>query len=348
MPLNLLSSLWSKPKLAAKTKARKSIFVTRRFPDSGILALKKKGFAVEVHPVDEIIPRKMLLKKVRGADAVLSLLTDKIDEEFFRAAGPQLKIVANYAVGFDNVDLAAAKKHNVIVTNTPSEKVNEAVAEHTFALMISLARRVPEADAFSKAKKYTGWSPMNFIGTDLYGKTLGIIGAGRIGAAAARRGVKGFGMRLVYSDMRACPELEKDLNAKRMTMEKLLKASDFVSLHVPLLPSTRHLISTPEFALMKKTAFLINTARGPVVDEKALLRALKTKRIAGAGIDVFECEPAIDCDLTDNLELKNFPNVILTPHIASATIEAREAMSMVAAQNIIAVLSGKPALNPAK
>ncbi|MFH1621212.1 MAG: D-glycerate dehydrogenase [Patescibacteria group bacterium] len=327
---------------------KSSIFVTRKFADSGIKALKARGYRVEVYSEDQVIHRKILLQKVKGCDALLSLLTDKIDDGVLKAAGPSLKIVANYAVGFDNVDLAAAKKRNVIVTNTPSDKVNEAVAEHTFALMISLARRIPEADAFSKAKKYTGWSPNLFTGTDLYGKTMGIIGAGRIGSAAARRAVKGFGMKLVYSDMRPNPELEKELGAVEMTMEKLLQTADFVSLHVPLLPSTKHLISTAEFSLMKKTAFLINTARGPVVDEKALLRALKTKRIAGAGLDVFECEPAIDCDITDNLELKAFPNVILTPHIASATIEAREAMSMVAAENIIAVLSGKPPLNPAK
>ena len=324
------------------------IYVTRKFADSGIKALKAKGYSVEVYPEDKVIPRKLLLQKVKGCDALLSLLTDQIDDEVFAAAGPQLKVVANYAVGFDNIDLAAAKKRGIPVTNTPSDKVNEAVAEHTFALMLSLARRIPEADVFAKAKKYTGWSPTLLIGTDLYGKTLGIIGAGRIGSAVARRAVSGFGMKLVYSDMRQNVDLERQFAAQYLSMEKLLETADFISLHVPLLPSTRHMISTAEFALMKKTAFLVNTARGPVVDEKALLRALRTKRIAGAGIDVFECEPAIDCDLTDSLELKSFPNAILTPHIASATIEAREAMSMVAAENIIAVLTGKPPLNPAK
>lgn len=328
--------------------AKPYVYVTRSFADSGIKALKAEGYRVEVYPEDKIIQRKELLKNVRGASAILSLLTDKIDGEVFDAAGRSLKIVANYAVGFDNVDLGAAKKRGIAVTNTPHDKVNEAVAEHTFALMICLARRIAEADAYAKAKKYSGWSPTLLIGTDLYGKTLGIIGAGRIGSAVARRAVKGFGMKLVYADTRKNPDIEKEFGAEQLALEKLLEVSDFVSLHVPLLPSTRHLISTAEFAMMKKTAFLINTARGPVVDEKALLRALKTKRIAGAGIDVFECEPSIDCDMTDNLELKSFPNAILTPHIASATIEAREAMGMVAAENIIAVLSGKPPLNPAR
>jgi glyoxylate reductase len=276
------------------------------------------------------------------------MLTEKIDETVFKAAGKSLKIVANYAVGFDNVDLEAAKKRGVVVTNTPSDKVNEAVAEHTFALMLSLSRRIPEADVYSKAKKYSGWNPWLMLGSDLNGKVMGIIGAGRIGGAAARRAVKGFGMKLVYADTRKNEALEKELGAVWLTQEKLLEISDFVSLHVPLLPSTRHLISTAEFSLMKRSAFLVNTARGPVVDEKALLRALRTKRIAGAGLDVFECEPAIDCDIKDNLELKSFPNVILTPHIASATVEAREDMSKIAAENIIAVLSGKPALTPAK
>jgi glyoxylate reductase len=324
------------------------VYVTRQFADSGIKALKAKGYKVDVFSEDKVVPRKTLLQKVKGADALLSLLTDKIDDEVLEAAGDKLKIVANYAVGFDNIDLAAAKKRGIPVTNTPSDKVNEAVAEHTFALMIALARRIAEADAFAKAKKYTGWSPNLLTGTDLYGKTLGIIGAGRIGLAVARRAVHGFGMKLVYSDMRQNVDAEREFKAQYMSKDKVLQTADFVSLHVPLLPSTRHMISTAEFAMMKKTAFLVNTARGPVVDEKALLRALKTKRIAGAALDVFECEPAIDCDLTDNLELRSFPNVILTPHIASATVEAREAMSLVAAENIIAVLDGKLPINPAK
>ncbi len=324
------------------------VYVTRRFADSGIKALKAQGYRVSVYPEDGVISRKDLLKNVKGASAILSLLTDKIDDAVLAAAGPELKIIANYAVGFDNVDLEAAKKRGIPVTNTPSEAVNEAVAEHSFALMMDLAHRITEGNSYAKDKKYSGWSPTNLIGTIMRGKTIGIVGAGRIGAAVANIGALGFGMKVVYADARRNADLEKATKAKQLPLDQLLEVSDFVSLHVPLLPSTRHLISTAEFAMMKKTAFLVNTARGPVVDEKALLRAIRTKRIAGAALDVFECEPAIDCDVTDNLELKSFSNIILTPHIGSATIEAREAMSMVAAQNIIAVLNGKAPLNPAK
>lgn len=317
------------------------------FADNAPELLKKAGHAVTFGSSPSGVSRKELLKGIAGQDAVLTLLTDKVDAEFFKAAGPQLKIVANYAVGFDNVDLAAAKAANVIVTNTPCDAVNESVAEHAFALILGLADRIAEADAYAKAKKYKGWTPDLLLGTLLNGKTLGIIGAGRIGSALAKRAVHGFGMKLAYADARANESLEKEFNATHLSQEELLKTSDIVSLHVPLLPSTRHLISTAQFALMKKNAFLINTARGPVVDEKALLVALENKQIAGAGLDVFECEPAIDCDIADKLELKAFDNVILTPHTGSATYEARAEMARVAAENINAVLGGKAALNPA-
>jgi len=310
--------------------------------------LKKAGHKITVHPKDEIIPRSKLLKGVKGCDAILSLLTDKINDEIFKAAGPQLQIVANFAVGFDNIDLDAAKRRGITITNTPSDKVNESVAEHTFALMLSLARRIPEADHFAKRGLYKGWSPTLLTGTDMRHKTIGLIGAGRIGSMAARRGVLGFNMKLLYSDLKPNKKIEKELGAKRVSQAALLKKADFISLHVPLLPSTKHLISDAEFKLMKPTAFLVNTARGPVIHEKALLRALKAKRIAGAALDVFECEPAIDCDLRDNMELKSHENVILTPHIASATEEARRDMSEIAAKNIIAVLKGKKPLTPAK
>lgn len=323
------------------------VYITRRFADSGIKLLKAKGYQVRIYPKDQIIPRDELLKNIRGASAIVPLLTEHIDEEVFRAAGSSLKIIANYAVGFDNVDLEAAKRHDVVVTNTPSERVSEAVAEHTLALMMGLARNIPQADAYVKNKQYQGWSPTIFLGTELTGKTLGLIGAGRIGASVARRAFYGLGMHVVYSDNKPNTDLEQQESAKRIPINKLLRIADFVSLHVPLLPTTRHLISTKEFDVMKKTSFLVNTARGPVVDEKALLKALRDKKIAGAALDVFECEPAIDCDIRDNLELRSFPNVILTPHIASATIEAREDMSLIAAKNIIAVLGGKKPLTPA-
>ncbi|MDP3244477.1 MAG: D-glycerate dehydrogenase [bacterium] len=324
------------------------VFLTRQIPDEGIKMLKKKGYKISIYPKDQIISRQELLKNVKGAEAILSLLTDKIDGQVMDTAGKQLKIIANFAVGFDNIDLTAAKERKIFVANAPAPEVSESVAEHAFALLIALARRIPESDNFSKMEKYRGWSPTLLLGTDVYGKTLGIVGLGNIGIALAQRAIKGFKMKLVYFDVRKNPELEKEYGAKYLPLEKLLQISDFISLHIPLLPTTRHLISTAEFSLMKKTAFLINTARGPVVDEKALLRALRTGRIAGAGLDVFECEPAIDCDLTDKLELKKFSNVILTPHTASATIETRQAMSRLAAENIIAVLEGKTPPNLVK
>lgn len=324
------------------------VYVTRMIPEPGISMLKEKGYEVEVYPKDGIIPRKELLKKVKGADAILSLLTDRIDGEVLDAAGKQLKIVGNYAVGFDNIDLAAAKERGVAVTNTPGPEITESVAEHTFALMITLARRICEADRFTRAGKYHGWSPTMLLGTDLHEKVLGIVGLGRIGFAVADRAVKGFRMKALYYDTKRNEQFEKEYGGQYRDLNALLRESDVVTLHVPLLPTTRHLISKEQLALMKPTAFLINTARGPIIDEKALLEALYKKKIAGVGIDVFECEPSIDCDPTDHMELKKLPNTVLTPHTASASIEARGAMARVAAENIIAALEGRTPANLAK
>jgi lactate dehydrogenase-like 2-hydroxyacid dehydrogenase len=326
--------------------SKQTVFVTRAFPGSGISLLKKAGFAVEVYEKDQIIPRRELLKRIKGKDAVLSLLTDRVNEEFFAAAGPQLKIVANYAVGFDNIDLTAAKNRKVAVTNAPGDLISDSVAEHTFALMLAVTKRIVESDRYARTGKYQGWSPTLFLGMMLKGKTFAIIGSGRIGVETARRAAA-MGMKIIYTDIKRNTGFEQDLGAKFMKQDALLKAADVVSLHVPLLPGTRHLISTKELKMMKKTAYLINTARGPVVDEKALNLALEKGEIAGAAIDVYECEPAIDCDLSDTHELRRLENVVLTPHTASAAIEARSQMGEMAAKNVIAVLKGKKAINPA-
>ena len=324
------------------------VYVTRRIHEQGLKMLKDKGYEVVVNPEDKVHSKPELIAALLAErpDALLSLLTDKIDNEVLDAA-PQLKIVANYAVGFDNIDREAAKRRNLPVTNTPSELLSDSVAEHTFALMLALAHRMVEADAFTRAGRYQGWDPFLFIGTLLKGKTLGVIGLGRIGADVVRHS-KGIGMKVCYHDVKQNPDFEKETGAKFLSQEELLKTADVVSLHVPLLPTTRHLLSDKEFALMKPTALVINTARGPVVDEKAILNALNDKKIGGFATDVFECEPSIDCDPYDHLELKAMPNVIMTPHIASATVEARADMSRIAALNIIAALEGKTPPNLAK
>ncbi len=323
------------------------VFVTRSFPGPGLSLLHAHDYDVDVFEEDKIIPRKELLKRVKGADALLCLLTDKIDDEVMAAAGKTLKVIANYAVGFDNIDLAAAKKRNIAVTNTPVPEMSESVAEFTITLLLSLCRRICEADPFTRADKYEGWSPNLFLGMDLKGKTLGIVGAGRIGTRVAEIARLGFGMSVVYTSRVPDPDLSTRLSAPFLPLDQVLRKADVVSLHVPLTPETRHLISTEAFSLMKKEAILLNTSRGPVVDEKALLRALKTGRIAGAGLDVYEAEPAIDADTSDRLELRALPQVVMTPHIASATVQTREAMGRLAAANVVAVLSGEKPLTAA-
>ncbi len=319
---------------------RKHIFITRPIADEGVKLLQKK-YDVDIYEHDRVIPRAELLRRLKANryDAVLTILTERVDEAFFKAAGPQLKVVANFAVGFNNIDLQAAKRRGVIITNTPGDEINESVAEHTIALLFALAHRIVEGDDYIRMGKFKGWNPSLLIGTDFIGKTVGVVGAGRIGMRVMQRIYDGFHIKLLYTNQTGNKEAEKRFGAQRVGLKELLQRSDFVTLHVPLVPGTHHLIDTAELKLMKKTAYLVNTSRGPVVSEKALVAALKAKRIAGAGLDVFENEPVIP------EILKRLPNVVTTPHIASATIEARHAMSRVAAQNIIAVLSGKKALN---
>lgn len=319
-----------------------SVFVTRPIPDEGLKLLKKSGkVKLDVYEHDRVIPRKELLKRVRGADVILPILTDRMDAELFDAAGPQLKMVANYAVGFDNIDLAEAKKRGIAVTNAAHPSVSESVAEHAIALIFALAHRVVETDQYMRDGNYEAWGPQLLLGADIIGKTIGIIGAGAIGTSIVRRLHDGFGLKIAYSDVKRNPELEQATGAKFLTKEALLKTADFVSLHVPLLPSTYHLIGAKELKLMKKTAFLINTSRGAVIDEHALIKALMKKQIGGAGLDVYECEPNVACTPQDSVAMNKLQNVILTPHTASATVETRQAMSRTAAQNILAFVAGK-------
>ncbi len=317
------------------------IFITRKILEVGIKLLQEKGFEVEVSDFDGVLPREQLLVKIKGADAVLSLLTDKVNAEFFDAAGPQLKIVANYAVGYDNIDVPEAKKRGIVVTNTP-DVLTESVAEHAIALMFALAHRIVEADQFMRDGKYIGWAPMLFLGNDLVGKTLGLVGLGRIGAAVARRLEKGFDMKIMYFDVHRNEDLEKEYGLMYADLQTVLREADFVSIHVPLLESTRHLIGAEQLKMMKPTAYLVNTSRGPVVDEKALVEALKSGIIKGAGLDVYEEEPKMAPGLVE------LNNVVITPHTASATEETRGAMSELAAKNIIEVLEGRVAVTPIK
>lgn len=321
------------------SKKKFKVFVTREIPNEGLsLMKKKKGIDLRVFSKDRKITRAELLKAVRGCDAILPLLTEKIDGKVMDAAGPQLKVIANYAVGYDNIDVAAATKRGIIVANTPGV-LTEAVAEHTFALMMSLARRIPESDVFTREGKYKAWEPMLLLGPQMAGKTLGVLGLGRIGQTVAKKAALGMDMNIMYYDIARNKAFEKKFNAKYGTIDAVLKNADFISVHVPLLPSTHHLINAKRLRSMKKTSYLINTSRGPVVDEKALVSALKTGKIAGAALDVFENEPKL------SVGLKSLKNVVITPHTASATLEARSAMSVLAANAVIAVFLGKKPTN---
>lgn len=312
---------------------RFKVFVTRKILEEGLNMLRER-YDVEVSDYDGIIPREMLLKKVKGVDALVSLLTDNIDAEVMDAAGPNLKIIANYAVGYNNIDVEEATKRGIMVTNTPGV-LTETTADFAWTLLMAIARRIVEADKFVREGKFRGWEPMLLLGTDVFGATLGIVGFGRIGQAMARRAL-GFNMRVLYYDnSRIDEQIEKELKATFVDLPTLLKESDFVTLHVPLTKQTHHLIGEKELKMMKKDAYLINTARGPAVDEKALVKALKEGWIKGAALDVFENEPEIEP------ELLKLDNVVLAPHIASASYATRSKMSVMVAENIIKALNGE-------
>lgn len=313
------------------------IFITRPIPDLGIKMLKDKGFEVVVNTSahDRPATKEEMVQGAKGSDAILSVLTDKIDLDVINAGLPTLKIVANYAVGFDNLDLATLKQSNVMASNTPGVLTNT-VAEHTFSLMLAIAHRISESERFARAGKYSAWGPELLLGSDVSGKTLGIVGLGRIGSRVAYHAVRGFDMKVLYTDQKQNPEFESELGAVFVEkLEDLLPQCDFVSIHVPLLDSTRHLMNEQTLKMMKSSAYLINTSRGPIIDEKALAQSLKSGVIRGAGIDVFEFEPKISPELMD------LDNIVMTPHTASATMDTRDAMARLAATNIIEALEGR-------
>jgi glyoxylate reductase len=308
------------------------IFVTRKLPASALAILRK---ASEVDVAPSVLEGDAFRSAVQGRSAIVSLLTDRIDGALLDAAGPALRIVANVAVGFDNVDVAAARERNVIITNTP-DVLTAAVAEFTWAMILTVAHRIGEAERLIRRGDWRGWSPDLLTGTEMTGKQLGIIGAGRIGRTVAAKAVA-FGMTVVFGRDGARGQID---GHPIVSVDQLLVSSDVVSLSVPLRADTRRLIDRRALARMKRTAFLINTSRGAVVDEAAVAWALKEGLIAGAALDVFEAEPHVHADLL------SIENVVLTPHIGSATRETRNAMAELAANNVVAVLGGKPALTP--
>jgi len=311
---------------------RPRVYVTRRIPQPG-LALLEQHFEVTVRDEVRPITKEELLQQVRGAKGLLCLLTDPVDEDVL-VAGDQLVCVSNYAVGYDNIDVAAATRLGIVVTNTPGV-LTETTADLAFALLLSAARRIVEADSFMRSGKFKGWDPMLLLGWDVCGATLGIIGFGKIGRAVARR-ARGFDMRVLYFGRRRLPAAEEErLGAAFAPLELLLRESDFVSLHVPLSRETAHLIGEEQLRLMKPTAILVNTSRGPVVDERALADALRRGTIAAAGLDVYENEPDVDPILA------SLPNVVLAPHIGSASLKTRSTMAKLAAQNLIDAILGR-------
>ncbi|MCB2193864.1 MAG: D-glycerate dehydrogenase [Deltaproteobacteria bacterium] len=307
------------------------VLLTRRLP-AKVVDLLKENFELSVNPYDRALTREEFLSAARGMDGLLPLLTERIDGEALDAAGPGLKIVANHAVGFNNIDVPAATARGVAVTNTP-DVLTDTTADLALALMLAVARRVPEGDRICRGGSFPEWNPQFMLGADVHHKTLGLIGLGRVGRAVAKRAA-GFGMKLIYAPHGECPQggVDPVSGAKCLSLDEVLAQADFLSLHVPLTEETHHLLGAAELAKTKPSAFLINTARGPVVDEQALVEALDANRLAGAGLDVFENEPQIHPGLVGR------DNVVLLPHVGSATAETRIAMGIKAATNLIALL----------
>jgi glyoxylate reductase len=308
------------------------VFLTRELPKK-VMDRLFEHTELEFNKEDRVLTKEEIIDGVKGKDALLCLLTDTIDGEIMDA-NPDLKIIANYAVGFNNIDVDAATQRGIPVTNTPGV-LTETSADMAFTLLVATARRVVEGDRFVRSGQWTGWGPLQFLGADIFGATMGIIGLGRIGKATAKRG-KGFDMNIIYwNRTRLSENEEQELGLTYAPFEEVLKQSDFVSLNVAYTEQTFHMMGDNEFDLMKETAILINTARGPVVDEKALVRALQAKKIAGAGLDVYEEEPLV------TPELLKMENCVLLPHLASATIQTRTKMGMIAVDNLLAQFDEK-------
>lgn len=311
------------------------IFITRKIPEAGILLLKKKGFEVSVYKEDNAIPRKELFNKIKDCDGVITLLSDKIDKEAIDKM-EKCKVIANYAVGFNNIDVEYAKKKGIVVTNTP-DVLTDSTADLTMALVLACARKIPESEKFVRNKKFMGWAPKLFLGTELRDKYFGILGAGRIGTEVVKRAYA-FGCKILYYSNSKNQYLESKLKAKKLSLNSILKKSDIISLHLPLNQKSKSLLIKEKLDLLKPSSIFINTARGEILDESYLIKMLKENKIAAAGFDVYQNEPNL------NKEFYKLKNVILLPHIGSATVEARNKMSILAAKNVIAVLSGKRAI----
>ncbi|WP_369900451.1 NAD(P)-dependent oxidoreductase [Bacillus manliponensis] len=311
------------------------ILVTGKIPEIGLQLLRDHD--VDMYDGEGLISTEELIEKVQNKDALLSLLSTKVPKEVIDAA-PNLKIVANYGAGYDNIDYMYAKEKSVAVTNTPHVST-EATAELTFALLLAAARRIPEGDTLCRTTGFTGWAPLFFLGREVYGKTIGIIGLGEIGKAVAKR-AKAFGMNVIYTGPNRKFDVEHELEVTYSELDELLQRADFIAINCAYNPSLHHMIDEPQLHMMKKTAYIVNAARGPIINEEALANALEEKSIEGAALDVFEFEPQI------TEKLKGLSNVVLTPHIGNATIETRDAMAEMAVRNILAVLDGEEPITP--
>jgi glyoxylate reductase len=310
------------------------ILITRSVFKEAVAILEKENHTIDINDSDRILPVRELIKRAHEKAGLICLLNDKIDASLMEKL-PSLKVISNIAVGYDNIDIAAATQRGIMVTNTPGV-LTETTADLAFAMLLGAARRIPEADQFIRAGKFKNWQLMQpYMGVDINGKTLGIVGMGAIGQAVAKRAAKGFGMRVIYYSSSRKEGAEKEYGAEFVEFDQLLAISDFISIHVPLTEKTKHMFSTQEFKEMKHTAILINTARGPVVDESALVEAIKGGQIRGAALDVFEEEPNIHPEL-----IKMKENVVLAPHIGSASIETRLRMAKMAARNMAEGLKG--------